>query len=68
MRRKKRLCIHTSGLLHKEEDYFSIDFNFLPVIKFSYDSDDLEDGTGAMFTLEWLLWQVSFWIQYDNRE
>lgn len=65
---KKRLCVHAHGLLHKNEDYFSVEYNFLPVINFSYDSDDLKDRTGAMLTLEWLFWQVSFWIQYDNRE
>jgi len=68
MKKKKRLCVHAHRLLHKNKDYFSIDFNFLPVINFSYDSDDLKDGTGAMLTFEWLFWQISFWIQYDCRE
>ena len=68
MKRNKRLCVHARGLLHNSEDYFSIDFNFLPVINFSYDSEDLKDGTGAMLTFEWLFWQISFWVQYDNRE
>lgn len=68
MKKKKGICVHARGLLHKSEDHFSIECNFLPVINFSYDSDDLEDGTGAMFTLEWLFWQLCFWIQYDCRE
>ena len=68
MKKKKRLCVHAYGLLHKSEDYFSIEYNFLPVINFSYDNEDIKDGTGAMLTLEWLFWQASFWIQYDNRE
>lgn len=47
MKKKKRLCVHAHRLLHKNKDYFSIDFNFLPVINFSYDSDDLKGVTEA---------------------
>ena len=68
MKKKKRLCVHACVLLHKTEDYFHIDFNLLPVINFSYDSEDVEDGTGTMLTLKWLFWQIGFWIQYDCRE
>ena len=68
MKKKKRLCVHAHRFLHKNKDYFSIECNFLPVINFSYDGEDVEDGTGVMLTLEWLFWQVSFLIQYDCRE